>query len=285
MKNFKSHFQFSKQERSGIFYLLLLIVTLQIGYYFFNTYTSSRVENFTLNTKEQAKVDSLKSKAFLAKEKILYVFNPNYITDYKGYTLGMSVEEIDRLHLFRKKNGFVNSAEEFQQVTKISDSLLKLLEPYFKFPKWKKKTSRQNTYKDTKIFPIKDLNDCTEEELQAINGIGEVLSKRIVKFRNALGGFLIDKQLLDVYGLKPEVAERLLKQYKVMKAPEVKKININTATASELSKLLYIQKTVAFEVVNYRNLNDSIVSFDELANIKNFPFEKIDKIKLYLKLK
>ena len=39
----------------------------------------------------------------------------------------MSVEEIDRLRAYRKQNKFVNSAEKFQKVTKVSDSLLSKL--------------------------------------------------------------------------------------------------------------------------------------------------------------
>ena len=48
----------------------------------------------------------------------------------------MSIEEIDRLHSFRKKNKYVNSIEEFQELTKMSDSLLNKISPYFKFPDW-----------------------------------------------------------------------------------------------------------------------------------------------------
>ena len=37
---------------------------------------------------------------------------------------------------FRESNQWVNSAKEFQQVTKVSDSLLATISPYFKFPDW-----------------------------------------------------------------------------------------------------------------------------------------------------
>ena len=55
-------------------------------------------------------------------------------------SLGMSTEEIDRLHTFRSKNKWVNSEKEFQRVTKISDSLLKKIAPdlYTKDPGCKK---------------------------------------------------------------------------------------------------------------------------------------------------
>ncbi len=45
----------------------------------------------------------------------------------------MSNEEIDRLLTFRKQNQWVNSAKQFQQVTKVSDSLLNTISPYLSF--------------------------------------------------------------------------------------------------------------------------------------------------------
>ncbi len=68
-------------------------------------------------------MDSLKNHQPKASLKI-YPFNPNYMTDYKGYTLGLSTAELDRLFVFRKKGNFVNSAKDFQTVTQVSDSLL-----------------------------------------------------------------------------------------------------------------------------------------------------------------
>ncbi len=86
--------------------------------------------------KFQKEIDSLKMVEIENSKPKIYPFNPNYITDYKGYTLGMSVEEIDRLLEFRKQDKWINSAEQFQQVTQVSDSLLNAISPYFKFPEW-----------------------------------------------------------------------------------------------------------------------------------------------------
>lgn len=47
---------------------------------------------------------------------------------------------------------------------------------------------------------ILDINAATAEDFKTINGIGEKLSARIVKFRDRLGGFLTSEQLYDVYG-------------------------------------------------------------------------------------
>ena len=203
----------------------------------------------------------------------------------------MTVEEIDRLHEYRKRNKFVNSAEEFQEVTKVSDSLLNVISKDFKFPEWTqnakpKPAHESRSIKSEKVNKIvlKDLNTVTAQDLQKISGIGEKLSARIIKFRDRLGGFLIDEQLYDVYGLEKDVVKRTLKEFRVISKPKIVKINVNIATASELSKLIYLQKHVSESIVNYRNLNGSINSLNELSKIENFPIERIDRIALYLSL-
>jgi hypothetical protein len=65
-----------------------------------------------------------------------YPFNPNFISSYKGYELGMSLKQIERLHNFRANKKWINSAQDFQMVTGVSDALLTSISPYFKFPKW-----------------------------------------------------------------------------------------------------------------------------------------------------
>ncbi|MBT9190315.1 helix-hairpin-helix domain-containing protein [Zobellia russellii] len=291
MKNFKSHFRFNKQERSGIFYLLFIIVALQVAYFVLRSIGPTASNNaFEENEQIQGQIDSLKAQEQLKDSVKIFPFNPNYITDYKGYVLGLSVEEIDRLLLFRKGGKFVNSVEDFQKVTKVSDSVLNLISPYFKFPEWtknKNKPASSYTTKDIRkesTLQISDLNSATTEELKKINGIGVKLSARIVKFRDRLGGFLVNEQLYDVYGLEPEVVERTLERFQVIKKPAIEKININTASVKSLSKLVYLQKHVSEGIVNYRNVNGTILSFDELSKIEDFPIEKIDRIKLYLAL-
>ncbi|KKL84324.1 hypothetical protein LCGC14_1965840, partial [marine sediment metagenome] len=66
--------------------------------------------------------------------------------------------------------------------------------------------------------------------------------------------------------------------------PSIKKINVNTASVYQVANLVYIQKSVAESIIEYRNVNNGILSLDELKNIEGFPYEKIDRIALYLSL-
>ncbi|MCK0161941.1 ComEA family DNA-binding protein [Allomuricauda sp. F6463D] len=285
MRENKSHFKFNKQERSGIFFLLLIVICLQGVYYVVKANPLKKESALIVNALEQSRIDSLKISMFQQPRKI-YPFNPNYITDYKGYTLGLSTAELNRLFAYRKQGKFINSAKEFQAKTKISDSLLNILSPYFKFPDWvgKNQQHQQPVYNSAKEIRTKDLNAATSEDLREVYGIGEVLSNRIIKFRDRLGGFLVNEQLYDVYGLKPEVAEKTLLKFRVLDAPLVKKININTASANELAQLVYISRTLAYNIVEYKKENGAFKSIEGLIHVDGFPTEKLDRIALYLSL-
>ncbi len=280
----RSHLRFTKQEKRGIFFLLLLIAGLQFGYYLYTGQTvRSTTSNFAVDSILTIYIDSVKTSQLLKEVQPLKAFNPNFITDYKGYVLGLAPSELDRIYAFRKQGLFVNSAREFQKVSQVSDSLLAVIGPYFKFPSW---TKVADIEKDTDFVNAEyaDINTASEASLQRISGIGEVLSKRIIAFRNSLGGFVDIEQLFDVYGLKPEVARRAMKLFKVISVPDIKKIPLNTATVNDLASLVYINKGLARRIVHYR---DSIGQFDsiaELTKIEDFPTDRIGRIKLYLSL-
>lgn len=280
---------------------MLPIVIFQIVYFVVKSYpVVETVNSLTLDGEYQAEIDALRNRNQQKDSMAMYPFNPNFITDYKGYILGMSPVEIDRLHVFRAGNQFIDSAEEFQKVTLVSDSLLESLVPYFKFPEWTNKVNKRSTVgagahairplasgslPDTSNSgKVKDLNRATAEELRAVKGIGDILSQRIVKFRDLLGGFLVEEQLGHVYGLEPEVVERVLQDFRILESVPIAKININQASPRNISKLVYINYELAARIVAYREANGQIASFDELKEIEDFPSERLDIIKLYLQL-
>ena len=287
----KSHFTFSKEQRNGIFLLVIIIIVFQCIYFFIDFKPECIAVNKVDLEEFTKEIDSLRHLEVENNKPIIYPFNPNYINDFKGTSLGMSNVEIDRLIAFRNKNQWINSVKQFQQVTEISDSLLRIISPYFKFPDWItasdiKPIQSFNVSKTAKTYVQKqDLNRVSAEELQKVNGVGAVLSERIIKFRNKFsGGFIADIQLQDVYGLTPEVIEKIICDFTVKTPRNYQKVYLNTATIEELVTIQHIDYSLANRIIEQRTLREGYKSLDELTKVKDFPVNKIDIIKLYLSL-
>ena len=281
------YFKFSKSQRSGIFALFAVIVVFQFLYFFIDLDT--KPNNVTIKQQWVA-LPVVKNITATYKKKGTYVmrpFNPNFITDFKGYKLGMSIEEIDRLLAYRKTNRFVNSPEEFQAVTYVSDSLLRVIAPYFKFPDWvtKRKAStlfEKETFAKKKSNPLLDINTATAEDLKKVYGIGDGLSDRILKEKEKFGGFVSMEQMQDVWGLSPEVIQNLNQDFRVSTLPSVKKFNVNQMSVKELMQFPYFKFPVAKAIVTFRSMNNGITGIEDLSKISNFPVDKIKIIALYL---
>ena len=293
MNSFKSHFWYNNGQRNGILFLVFIIVILQLIFFFVDF---SKQELLNINTEEitkfQEEVDSLKLVEIENKKPKIFPFNPSFLTDYKGYQLGMSTDEIDRLLSHRSQGNYINSTEQFQEVTQVSDSLLNAISPYFKFPDWiqnpktKKKYSPNTKNSDEdKNYLQQDLNSATAEELMVIKGIGPTLAQRIIKYRNLLQGYSMNDQLYEVWNLDKEVANRVLERFIIIEMPNIKKINVNTATFKEVLSIVYIDYELTKKIFDYRDEVAELQSLEELKQIEGFPIEKFDRIALYLQAK
>jgi DNA uptake protein ComE-like DNA-binding protein len=317
MNFIKSYFEFNKRQRNGVFFLLFIIVFLQLIFFFvdFSSNKSTSFSNIEIET-FQKELDSLELVQATNKKPKIYSFNPNFITDYKGYQLGMSVSEIDKLLAFRKTERFVNSVDEFQKVTGVNDSLLSVISPMFKFPDLV--TSPKNTRKMSSKIILekskvkKDINSASIEDFIKVYGIGEKLATRIVNYRTKLQGFTFNEQLFEVWGLvatrivnyrtklqgftfneqlfevwglDKEVSINVLNQFEVKDKPIIIKINVNDASFKEVLAIVYLDFELTKKIFNYRDEVAEIQSIDELKKIDNFPLEKFNRIALYLEAK
>ncbi len=300
MKIKQSHFWYNKRQRNGILFLLILVFSA-MSIYFFVDFRTAKTPVFSSEENKQlaffqSQIDSLKNIELERRKPKIYPFNPSFLSDFRASKLGLSVQEIDRLLEHRKAGKYINSAKQFQQVTKINDSLLNVIKPYFKFPDWvlkrnvkkaptkfNKQTVVNQTENTTRTPLTNDLNKATATDLKAVNGIGVKLSERIIKYRNMIGGFIDKEQLGDVYGLKTEVIENLFQKFQILSKPHIVKININTASFKEVLHLPYIDYELTKKIFNYRDEVAEIQKLEELKNIEGFPVEIFNRIALYLK--
>ena len=292
MKIFKSHFWYTKNQRNGILLLLIIIIFLQLILHFKN-FDSQQLVDLSLPkiTFYNKQLDSLKKKSSKKKKFKIYPFNPNYISDYKGYQLGLNVDQIDRLLAYREQKLYVNSSKEFQTITKISDSLLKKISPFFKFPEWvqKKNNNKNNQQRyipnsriNVSEITTVDINKATLKDFTAIEGLDEYISERIIKYRSKLQGFSFKEQLFEVWGLDEQMANKILSTFSIKNKPIIKKVNINTASFKEVLSNPYIDYELCIQIFDYKDEVAELQSISEIKNIEGFPIKKYNRIVLYL---
>ena len=256
---------------------LLVLVVLLLCFSLFKDFTidPNRVQwDEQAMTQHQKWIDSTaKSKA---QKLRLYPFNPNYLSDYRAYELGMEPHSIDRLLAFRKSGKWIRSAEEFKSIAGLEDSLMAVIGPYLIFPEWKKTTDRKNAMAEKM-----GLNHCRAADLKTIYGVGEKLSQRIIKYRKYLMGFSDMDQLYEVFGLDSSVVERIQKRFEIKVLPKIKKLDLDTVSRNDLAKLPYLTATDAQNIIRMRSSNREMV-LDDLQNIEGFDSLKIKRISLYL---
>ena len=288
--------RFSKGHYFGIAILIVCIGLLQLFIYWYNNQKGTTSFELTQEEKSwllaQNEIDSIKAVNQENSSKI-YPFNPNFISDYKGYKLGMTVSQIGKLHNFRKQNKYVNSNAEFQKLTGVSNAWMKQYAIYFKFPDWvtttttKKYQSKfENKFqkfdkKESKII-VQDLNSADQIELEKVYMIGDKLALKIISEREKFGNFVSMDQLGFIWGISPEALVDLNKKFQIKSTVNIKKININTSTIKELQQFPYFNYTIAKNIVTFRSMNGDFKRSEDLTNVKQFPLEKLKIIALYL---
>ena len=117
-----------------------------------------------------------------------------------------------------------------------------------------------------------ELNAADTAELRLLKGIGKVLARRIVYYRNKLGGFYDLNQLSEVEGVSPIVLKDN-KDYILIDTALVQKVNINRASLKRMKDHPYMNFYQAKDI--YESRKKTTVVLNEI--IQNETFGEADK--------
>ena len=208
--------------------------------------------------------------------------DPNRLDDFTGYRLGLSPGALDRLYAFRRAGGILHNPEEMARVAGLADSTLARLRPLLRFPRsYVPAVSRPPA---NRVKPGPSLNAASAADFSVIRGIGPVLSARIVKFRDALGGFRDPEQLRDVYGLSAELAAEAARRFPLQADSTLSRLDINRASREELGRNPYIGWELAGAIVRFRERNGPFTAWSQITDLPAFGETKYARIRLYLTL-
>lgn len=126
-----------------------------------------------------------------------------------------------------------------------------------------------------------DLNTADTITLQLLYGIGPAYARRIVRYRQLLGGFVDKHQLLEVYGFDQERYDRIASQLTI-DTNSIKKIDLNTISIKQLMKHPYIDPYQARDIITFRNKGHRFTSVEDLRLIPTIDDSTYRKIAPYI---
>ncbi|MEP2671237.1 MAG: helix-hairpin-helix domain-containing protein [Cyclobacteriaceae bacterium] len=284
-------FGFSKSETNGFLILLPLLLLVLFSYPIYQTFFNHAEIS---NDAEQAKIDSLLAEWDFnptpeIKDEIstLFNFDPNTATKDDFKALDIPPYLSDRIINYRSKGGSFRKPEDLRKIYGMDSLLFERLLPFIRITIQKQNSAasipdKTSIIKKNTVIHPQDLNLADTSQLKLIRGIGTVLAGRIVKYRNALGGFVDQNQIKEVYGLDTTVVKMVQNQFYIDPKFRPSLLNINSATESELSNHPYIRSKIAKSIVAYRFQHGSFNEITDLLKIDLIDQTKFDRIRPYL---
>ena len=247
-------------------------------------------ENHNINHNKSTKQKYKQYKP--AKKNIkLHNFDPNTVNKDTLISFGINRYAASNWQKFLNKGGKFIKKNDIKKIYKLTDSEYIKLEPFILLPdsiteKKRKHLPKTKQYQNNKK-PVKsdlekiELNTCSQQQLENLRGIGEVLSLRILKFRDKLGGFYSIEQLKEVYGLSPETYN-YIKDKITLDKNKIKKIKINYTDTKALSRSPYLSYKQSKIIANYINQHGYIRDKNEFYKIKALDSNTIKKLLPYI---
>ena len=270
VKHFFSSLIFSKNDLRGSVFLLFVLWGLIFIPLIIKKFTSDEIE---FNSSDIDKLDSLERRLILKQITVddsAFVIDPNKLSYRDWLDLGATSFQAKGLVALKKKLGSFTCLDQITDIQGIKNSLVSDYFIYFNIPK---------ACKSVINFSI-ELNHCTVSDLRRL-GISTRLARRVLSFRNALGGYYSIDQLREVYELSDDDYQQILKAIEIDKSV-LKKIKVNQCSYTQLKKHPYISKKIANKIVNYRKKIGKFTSEKTLANVHGLNKENLMRLLPYI---
>lgn len=225
----------------------------------------------------------------------LFNFNPNTATAEELSRLGIREKTVQTILKYRSKGGQFKKPEDISRIYGLSAKEVERLMPYVKIEtvlpsatvltnsasaSTQPQATGNSIVSEKKSKPI-DINKADTSEWKSLKGIGSYYARKIVGFREKLGGFYKIEQVAETYGL-PDSTFQGIRTFLLISKDHIKQINLNAATVEELKAHPYIKANIATTIVNYRINHGAFKSVDQLLNIGAVDDELFRKIAPYL---
>lgn len=221
-----------------------------------------------------------------------FAFDPNTADSSQLRRLGLKDWQIHNIYKYRASGGIYRQKDDFARTYGLTQKEYRELEPYITIGAdyqpaallIKERQKEKVTGQDSLLFPKKISEGTTVSlaiadttQLKTVPGIGSYFARKIVDYRQQLGGFVSIDQLDEIEGFPLKA-----KAYLRLDTITVKRLNLNKLSVSELRRHPYLNYYQARAIVDYRRLHGKLKSLDELRLLRDFPSEALQRLEPYV---
>jgi competence protein ComEA len=285
---------FSRSQTNGFLIFLPLVLGLIFSEPLYRNWKASESQDFTTDVR---KLDSLVAILESRSETVaephlqdtfrLSRFDPNTATPEILLSIGFREQLVKRIVNFRNKGGRFRIKKDLAKIYGLDSIQFARVAPYLDLPDLlpdqKKAFKSFKAVESRRIVraPI-DINTADSAALKKVYGIGEKLALRILKYRDALGGFISMEQLKEVYRLDTAVLKSLKRDFFVGRDFKPALVNLNSAGRQDLAAHPYLSSKAADAIVAYRFQHGEFRNIEDLRKIPAMDTTTFRKVLPYL---
>ena len=308
----KKFLSFTKKEKRGILFTMVIIVAIFVSAKYIypllveeqnisQSNLSAATDSLLLKNDEGSKKSYVNNEynndeGYQAYSKktynktftgTMFYFDPNTLDAAGWQKLGIKDKTIASMQNYLSKGGRFKEPGDLRKVWGLRDDEKERLIPYVRIAAVAQPTYTNNytpyekkPYEKKVIAPV-DINAGDSAAFDALPGIGGGYSRRIINFRNRLGGFYKVEQIAETFGLPDSVFQKIKPLLKIS-GNDIKKLNINTAKEEELKAHPYIRWQLAKVITEYKKQHGDFKTLQDLKKIMTIDEETYNKISPYL---
>lgn len=219
----------------------------------------------------------------------LFPFDPNTADSTTLRRVGLSEYQTRNILKYRRRGGKWRSPNDFSRLYGLSHEAFLRLRPYIQIIRAEDQDhpfAAECPMPERPVFErveklregaILSLNEVDTTRLKQIPGIGSYYARKIIQYRERLGGFVSTSQLAEIEGLPAGIS----RWFEVEIRPTPRRINLARATFKELVRHPYLNYEQTCAIVNHREKYGPISSWNDLSLYKAFTPADIERLKPY----
>ncbi|MEZ4985541.1 MAG: helix-hairpin-helix domain-containing protein [Saprospiraceae bacterium] len=212
-------------------------------------------------------------------------FDPNEVSKEQLVAMGVPPKVASNWQKFLQNGGSFKKATDIRKIYGMTDAVYDLLLPFAQMTTAPIAAANgipneaPSLYEATRKNIIIDINKATAEDWQQLRGIGPGYSKRIVSYRDKLGGFHSVEQVAETYGLPDSTFQAIYLQLRP--SAIYRPLHINSADETTLAAHPYLNWNEARAIVNYRKQHGAFTNAESLSKLYALSAETRSKMAPY----